>query len=420
MSLSLGINLAITGQNGGGGVVHPAPTQRQLIASFCAEPNLAPTLMAAGGSYTANQIRNGHVIGPANCRDPIIHDIQIRINSGGGAEVSSPAATSIWRRALEQGATTTPATYDAGAISKDMLAGGKIATDIIPVPGNLLAAGSSIFTRATRTVKNAGTGVFDPALDNINGMNMNGPSSQGFRTVGGAQVNGNGAMNASGSGGGNTCWPWMISGIPDVPMAAGRVVGDSIAQYLNDTNTSTTGGYIKRALNNVNGVVMPWMFCALDANKMQNNTPALAPLQWTDIEYLTWLMMQCSTNDVAASRSLVQMQTDFIACSTKTKTTIGPYGLPVLMLASCCLNRGTFTGAMNTVKSDFNTWLLAGAGGYCDGAYDGRPYQGDPAGYSDNIHPTTTDHINMAGPLATFMTPFLDPYYRPPGYVSMV
>ncbi|QIG71421.1 SGNH/GDSL hydrolase family protein [Rhizobium phage RHph_TM39] len=409
--------ILINPRNNNRPLVRPTPTKRQLVASWCATPNLAPSLMASGGSYTANQVRNAHKIGRANIKDLRIQDIQARLTPGSGAEVASPAATSIWRRAIEIGSTTYPATY-SGAISKDLVSGGLIETDNIV--GAFALANSQIFTRGTRTVKNATTGVFDPALDNINGVNMVGPSSQGFRTVGGAQVNSVGAMNASGSGGGNAVWPWMITGIPDVPMAACRVIGDSIAQYLNDTNTGTTGGYIKRGLNNINGETFVWQFAAVDANKMQLQTPALAPLQWVNLDLLTCVILQCITNDIAANRTLAAIKADFISIATAVKNTIGPYGLPLLMVAVCCLNRGTFTGAQNTVKNDYNNWILSGADGYCDVAIDMRPYQGDPNSYpSDTIHPGQTDHANMAPYFAAAMAPMLDPYWVPPNYVRL-
>lgn len=375
--------------------------------------------MAAGGSYDTNHLRNGHQVGSSGAYDLMIHDEQIRINSGGGAEVASPAATSTFWRAIEINGVTYPATYDGGAANKDMLSGGRIATDVIP--GAIAQANSQIISRGSRRVKNATTGVFTPASDNINGINMVGPLSQGFRTVGGLQVNGVGAMNASGSGGGNALWPRMVSGIPFFPMAAGWIIGDSITQYLADANTAAAGGFAKRALNNVNGQVIPWMISALDAAKMQNMTPALAPLTWAYIQYVTFVMLCSSTNDIAANRTIDQLKADFIAIATKVKTTIGPYGLPVLMVATCCLNRGTFTGAQNVVKNAYNDWILAGADGYCDIAFDGRPYQGDVTTYpNDEIHPGPTNHAAIAAPLSTVLAPLLNPRYRPPGYVSMV
>ncbi|WP_210258856.1 hypothetical protein [Rhizobium sp. WYCCWR 11152] len=392
-----------------GGV--PAPTQRQLIASFTSVPNLAPITMNSGGSYTVNQMRVGHDVGRANCRNIRIQDVQFRVNPGAGTELSTPVATSTWRRALEIGSTTYVATYDGGAATKDLVAGGLIETDTIPTA--VAAANSRIFVRGVRTV-------VDPTTGQINGVNMNAPASQGFRTVGGNQIAGNGAMNNSGSGGGNVVWPYLITGIPDIPMACGKVVGDSIGQYLNDTNTSTTGGFIKRGLQNVNGEVIPWQFQGVDANKMQLQTPTLAPLQQQGLELLTFVIMQCITNDINANHTLAQVKADFIEIATRVKTTIGPYGLPVLMIGLACLNRGPFTGAQNTVKNDYNNWLGAGADGYCDVYIDLRPYQGDTALYTDGIHPRSADHIAMATPFAAAMAPMLDPYYRPPGYVSLV
>ncbi|MGO8269239.1 hypothetical protein ACC862_24055 [Rhizobium ruizarguesonis] len=411
-AFSLGLNAALRR----GGV--PRILRRQLVATFCGEPNLAPTLMAAGGSYDTNNLRNGHYVGRSDVYDLMIHDEQIRMNTGGGVEVGSPAATQRMRRALEINGVTYPATYDGGAIYKDCLTGGRIATDVIA--GAAATAGSQIITRGSRTVFNATTGVFTPASDFINGINMVGPLSQGFRTIGNAQVNGVGTMNASGSGGGNALWPRMVSGFASIPMAACWVIGDSLTQYLADLNTATAGGFAKRALNNVNGEVIPWMISALDGAKMQNMVPLLAPLTWSYISYVTFVMLCTITNDVAANRTIEQIKADFIAIATKVKTTIGPYGLPVLMVACCCLNRGTFTGAQNVVKNAYNDWILAGADGYCDVAFDGRPYQGDVNTYpNDTIHLGPTNHADVAAPLAETLEPLLDPMWQPDGYVRM-
>ncbi|MBY5570821.1 hypothetical protein HFO55_26915 [Rhizobium leguminosarum] len=61
-------------------------------------------------------------------------------------------------------------------------------------------------------------------------------------------------------------------------------------------NTSTTGGFIMRGLQNVNGEVIPWQFQGVDANKMQLQTPTMAPLQQQGLELLTFVIMQCITN----------------------------------------------------------------------------------------------------------------------------
>jgi hypothetical protein len=203
-------------------------------------------------------------------------------------------------------------------------------------------------------------------------------------------------------------------------MAACKAIIDSIGQYLYDSNTATSQGMIARALQNVAGEVIPWQKQGVDANKMTLQTPTAAPLQQNGLELLTFVIEQCATNDIAASRSLAQLQADFIAISTVVKNTIGPYGNPVLMVGLACLNRGTFTGAMNTVKNAYNDWLAAGADGYCDVYIDLRPSQGDPATYpNDTIHPGPTNHANMAVDLAAALVPLLDPFWVPLNYVRL-
>jgi hypothetical protein len=417
MSMSLSLGLAITNQSSGAGVVHPTPTQRQLIASFNGVPNLAVTAMQSGGAYTANQGRVGHDVGRGGVQanSVRVQDVQFLVTPGTGIEASSPAAAgsdSIWRRAIEISTTTYVATYAGSAQSAAMPAGGNIETDDITHPA--ITAGTRIFTRFVRNLS-------DPTTGFINGINMNGPASQGFRTIGGNQIAANGALNSSGSGGGNAVWPYMLTGIPLIPMAAARVGIDSIGQYKDDTNTSTTQGYIARGLQNVAGEFFPWQKQGIDGQKIANMTPTATPLQQLSLNRVTVYILQAVTNDIAANRTLAQLKADFTAIAQVVKTTVGPYGLPVLMVGLCCLNRGTFTGAQNTVKTDYNDWLIAGADTYCDLAIDLRPYQGDPLTYpNDTVHPGPTDHANMATPFAAAMAPFLDPYYRPPGYVSFL
>jgi hypothetical protein len=400
----------------GGQIVEPpfVPYKRQLITAWSGMQNSAPIGMQSGGAYTLNQGRTRGQIGNANCRDIAFHDMQAYMTPGSGLIVDGPPNGATIRRAIEVGTTTTLGLYGGSSAGVLMSPGGRAVSDILNMT---LAAESQPYFRFTRAVPT-------PASDTLSGFNMNAPGSQGFRTIGGSQLGGNGTMNNSGSGSGPALWPWMVSGIPDVMMSAFRVIGDSIAQYLNDTNTSTTGGYIKRGMASVGGHPAVWQYVVIDGNRQAQMIPSVSPQALLDLEYMSHVIMECITNDIAAGTDFATIQQRFISFATQVKTTLGPYDLPVMMIAMCCLNRSGFTGAMNTIKNQYNDWILAGAiwngRRYCDYAIDMRPYQGDPALYSDGTHPRTADHIAMSIPFAEALVPCMNPRWRPIGYDNFI
>ncbi|MEH2700529.1 hypothetical protein GFL93_12880 [Rhizobium leguminosarum bv. viciae] len=398
--MMLGLGLSITQQRGGGGgVVHPTPTQIQIVASHTGIPSGTTQKTV---TYVSNQGRLGHDIGNANVSNIQIWDGQFRLTPGSGAEVSSPAADCTWQRSVETGAVTTRVTYDGGSNTKVISLGGLMTSDVIP--GVTWTKNTRYYTRFYRTVP------LD--ADSFSTMTLNGPASQGFRTSVTSQLMGNGALNASGTGGGPAIWPFMITGIPDVPMPACVVVGDSIGHYLNDTNTSTTQGFLSRAFANVGGFVFPMHKQTIDANSINNQEIADAPLQKQIWPYATDLFIQLGTNDIAGSASLATMQARFSDLATYARGLTGPYGFRLRIHASSIIPRGTFTGAMNTVRTDYNAWLAAGGGGLVDKYHDINAAAGDYNTYpSDLIHPGPTDHANMAAVVAANMIPFLDPYY---------
>jgi lysophospholipase L1-like esterase len=381
------------------GAVRPAPVNHQLIASFTAVPNGA--VVQKTSSYIANQGRNGHDIGNANCSRIKIVDVQFRINPGSGQELSSPAATCTWQRSVETGTITSRATWLASTTA-DTPAGGMIISDEINVTW---AKNTRYYTRFYRTVPGD--------TDSFSVITLNGPSSQGFRSSSGNQLMSNGSMNTSGTGGGPAIWPALILGIPDVPMPAVCIVGDSIATYLNDTNTSTTQGFLARAMQNVNGVVFPWHKQTIDANTLGNQQLAVAPLQRQLWPYCTDLLIQLGTNDIANSASLATMKTRFTDLASYARGIVGPYGFRLRIHATAIIPRGTYDASKNTVRSDYNAWLAAGADGLVDQYHDTNTAAGDFTTYpSDQIHPGPTDHANMAAVIAANMVPYLDPYYK--------
>lgn len=379
------------------------PTNYQLVGTSVGVPNLLP--IAMGGSNTSNQYRIGHDIGPANISRMQIMDAQFRIVNGSGVEASSPLADSTNQRRLEIGTKTFQATYDGvGNVSKVLSAGGLIRSD--DIVGAYAPAGTRVFTRGYRTVP--------LVTDSVGGVELNGPASQGFRTTGANQIAGNGSLNNSGTDSGPAAWPFLLLGVPDRPMGAVMGKGDSILEYLNDTNTSTTQGFFTRTFNNVGGQFFPWHKQAVNANKLSQQIPANSPLQLQALPYVTVCHIQLGTNDLAANADLPTMKANFIALATAVKNTTGPYGLPVLVVSTTIIRRTTFTGAQNTVKDAYNLWLMSGADGYSDFCVDIIAAAGDPTNYTDGIHPRSVDHANIAIQFSAAMLPFLvDPLYRP-------
>lgn len=377
------------------------PVNYQLVGTSCGVPNLLPVAMGTGNLN--NQYRVGHDIGPANISRMQIMDAQFRITNGSGVEVSSPLADSTNQRRIEVGIKTFQATYDGvGNASKVLSAGGLIRSD--DIVGAYAPAGIRVFSRGYRTVP--------LETDTFGGVELNGPASQGFRTAGGNQIASNGALNASGTSSSPAAWPFLLLGIPDRPMGAILGKGDSILEYLNDTNTSTTQGFFTRTFNNVGGQFFPWHKQAVNANKLGVQIPTLAPLQLQAVPFVTLVHIQLGTNDIAASVDLATMKANFIALATAIKSTIGPYGLPVQVITTTIIRRTTFTGAQNTVKDAYNLWLMAGADGYSDFCVDIISAAGDPVNYTDGIHPRSVDHGNIAVQFSAAMIPFLnDPTY---------
>jgi lysophospholipase L1-like esterase len=382
------------------GIVRPKPINHQLIASFTSVPNGAPVQMTS--SYTANQGRNGHDIGNANCSRVKILDAQFRITPGSGLEAASPAATSTWQRSVELGSTTIRVNY-GGSTSATLDTGGMLVSD--EITGLTFPKNTRIYTRFYRTVP------LD--TDSLSVITLNGPSSQGFRTVSGNQLMSNGSLNNSGTGSGPAVWPMMILGIPDAPLASVVIVGDSIATYLNDTNTSTTQGFLTRAFQNVNGLIVPWHKQTIDANSLNNQEIADAPLQKQVWKYATDILIQLGTNDIASGASLATMKARFTDIAGYGRTLTGPYGFRPRIHATAIIPRGTFSGAQNTIRTDYNTWLAAGADGLVDQYYDTNAAAGDFTTYpSDQIHPGSSVHADMAAVVAAGFVPYLDPYYK--------
>ncbi|QND42943.1 hypothetical protein HB770_20755 [Rhizobium leguminosarum bv. viciae] len=115
---------------------------------------------------------------------------------------------------------------------------------------------------------------------------------------------------------------------------------------------------------------------------------------------------------LSGGASLATIQGYFADIANGARAITGPYGNRLRVHATSIIPRGTFSGAQNTIRTDYNTWLAGGAGGICDKYHDVNAAVSDYNTYpSDTIHPGPTDHANMAAVVAANMVPFLDPYY---------
>ncbi|MGR9056097.1 SGNH/GDSL hydrolase family protein [Rhizobium leguminosarum] len=369
-------------------------------------PNGPPVALA--GSNTNGQGRNGHVVGPSKVKNIVIVDAHAYVAPGSGQEFNSPANTMTWQRAYEKlTGINTPvrALYDGGS------------TTHVSNPGELIFSDAHATMEWDADTTNY-TGFYRTVplvTDTMSAVTNNGVGSAGFRTTGGSQLlrAGGGVLNNSGTTSGPACPPAMVLGIPYVPMACVIGVVDSIGYFKDDTNTSSTQGFFSRAMRNVNGHCFPWHKQGIDANKIQNQMVAVAPVQKLLWPYVTDIFIQLGTNDIAASADLATMKARFSDLATYARNIVGPYGRYLRVHASSIIPRGTFTGAMNTVRSDYNAWLAAGADGLVDKYHDINAAAGDYTTYpNDQIHPGPTQHAAMAAVVSANMVPYADPYFQ--------
>jgi hypothetical protein len=386
----------------GGGVVPPAPTQPQLIASMTGIPNGAPV---AFGAYTRAVGRNGHTTGKASASSIQIVDVAFRVLSGSGQEVSTPANNFDLQRAIEVAGVTTRATY-GGQNVRTVAPGDIVISDV--VTGITLPADGIFQTRWE--------GVVPLSTDSFAAIGLVGPDSQGFRTNSASPLMSTGALNASGTGAGPARWPALILGVPSEPMASVVAPVDSIGSYLNDLNNSTAQGAWTRAFSNIGGHVVPLHKQGVQANSMSQQSVANAPLQKLLWKYHTDLFMQLGTNDIpgltgTTAERLAVLQGRFSNIVNHARSTIGPYGYRLRIHASSIIPRDWGDANREAVRLAYNGWLAAGADGLVDKFYDLEAAAGPYSSYSDGIHPPTASHIAMAAVIAEGFAPFVDPYY---------
>lgn len=224
----------------------------------------------------------------------------------------------------------------------------------------------------------------------------------------------------------------IIVGIPTKPMVSVCILGDSIATGTGDTVDNASGaiGYPARGLVSVHGFSMPWLWETVGSDLFSENLLTNAPLKRALWQYVTHLICELGTNDIAAATSLATMQGYATGIWQAAKRVIGPYGKP-LTVAQCLMTpRTTSTDSWATaanqtpvagfavggVRDQFNAWVKTQVGGgLLDAFVDPNQYVEDPAVPGvwltngtpnvptiDGLHPTQAYHILAAQAVNTW------------------
>lgn len=407
MSMMIGLNLALTGQNGGGGSAPFVPTQPQLVATFTGIPNGSFVQMGSGNVRALG--RSQHRSGRVKATNLRLLDSLIYLSTN-GAEAASATLNTL-KRAIEIGGVTTQALY-AGANSIAISGSTQALSDVI---GSIeLPPDTDFFARWEKTLP----------LDtnSLIGHALVGPGTgQGFRTTGASQLLGTGAMNSSGTGAGPQLWPDGIFGIPISPMSAVCIVGDSIGNYREDANTGAGGGAWARALNSILGSAVPWMKQTQNGHTFGNASFANAPLQKTQWQYVTDIFIELSTNSMPASGTvaarLATLQAGWLDLANGARAITGPYGRRLRVHFFDMIKRDSYEldSTQHDTRLAYNAWGAAFADGKADAYYNTDSVVTVPVG-SDGIHPASSVHIAAASDvIVPGYIPFLDPFYFPFG-----
>lgn len=403
MTLSLSLGLTIGGN--GGGSAPFIPTQPQLVATYCGIPNGSFVQMGTGNVRGLG--RSGHRSGGVLARNLQILDSLILLGTNGAESTS--ATLNTLQRAIEISGVTTRALYSA-ANSIGISGSTQALSDII---GSLeLPPDTDFFTRWEKAL---------PADTNsLIGHALVGPSGQGFRTSGASQLMGTGVLNSSGTSAGPQIWPNGILGVPDSPMSAVCIVGDSIGNYREDANTAAGGGAWVRALNNINGSgrAVPWMKQTQNGHTFGNASFGSAPLQKTQWQYVTDIFIELSTNSMPSSGTvaerLLSLQNGWLNLANGARAITGPYGRRLRVHFFDMIKRDTFDATQESTRLAYNAWGASFADGKADAYCNTDSVVTSPVG-ADGIHPASSVHIAMAPVIVAGYTPFLDPFYFPFG-----
>lgn len=395
-----------------------APFREQIVATRNGVNNAARLGTDNGRSDTQLLGRKRHSVGRYPVQGLRLGYGQYYITGGVGDVAIANAATFECGVELETPIAVTVPCIFAGARV------GNIGVDIPaiftePLAGIDVAAGGTFWSRTNYIVAAAAMTI--PGSASI--VSALGGEVGYLSPAGPTQVPATGAMTLPAGGTGyNPIPPLVILGIPTGPTPAVLGLGDSIMAGNNDTVDFTTAalGFFERGLESVNGFAVPWHLQAVGGHSLQKanlDTGWRGRSLW---HYVTHLFCNMATNDIAAGRTLLQIQTDAISLWTAAKRTISPYGKPLKTAAQMVLTRTTSTDSWATainqtpvagftpggLADQYNAWLLTQVGGpLLDATIDWRPAVQDTATAkwlvngaanfmtNDGVHPSQVGHI---------------------------
>lgn len=379
--------------------------------------------LGTDNSRTDTQLsgRKRHKIGRYSVQGLQLAYGQWYLTGGVGDVAIANAAT--FECAIEQTtpiAVTVPCIFAGarvGAIGADIPF---VVTD--PVAGVDIPAGGTFWTR-TNYVVAASSMVIGATASIVSAL---GGESGYLSPSGPSQVPATGALTSPAGGTGyNPAAPALILGRPTGPTPAVLGLGDSIMAGNNDDIDFTTAayGFFERGLEDVNGYAVPWHLQAVGGHSMQKaqiDTGWRGRSAW---QYVTAWYCNMGTNDIAAGRSLAQMQADAIRLWTSAKATLSPYGRPLKTAHSTALTRTTSSDSWATLANQtpvagfepggqadlWNAWLLTQVGGgLLDALIDFRSLLQNTtlakwlvtgaANYmtNDGVHPSSVGHVAAA------------------------
>ncbi|MBY3228549.1 hypothetical protein [Rhizobium laguerreae] len=407
MALSPNLIAALVGAGVISGGPPFVPTQPQLVANFTGIKNGTFVQMGTGNVRALG--RSQHRSGRVRAKNLRFLDTLVYLGTNGVE--SSSATINTLKRAIEIGGVTTQALY-AGLSSIDIAGSAQALSDIIGAIE--LPPDTDFFARWEKTV----------ALDtqSLIAHALVGPGTgQGFRTPGASQLLGTGSMNSSGTSAGPQFWPDGIFGVPVSPMSAVGIIGDSVGNYREDANSGSGGGAWARALNDILGSAVPWMKQTQNGHTFGNASFANAPLQKAQLQYVTDVFIELSTNSMPASGTvaarLASLQAGWLDIANGCRAIIGPYGKRLRVHFFDMIKRDAYEldATQHDTRLAYNAWGAAFADGKADAYYPTDSVVTVPVG-SDGIHPAQAVHVQIASDvIVPGYIPFLNPFYFPRG-----
>ena len=329
-------------------------------------------------------------------------------------EIDPPSGIVV-EAAIEYSGTTTRLTF--GGLNSTTIAAGQ--TEVVSDAVTLSIPQNVDYYVRFRAAATAGTVLWRRGQ-------ANGSSSAqmvAHSDTGTNQVMGTGSLATPSGGSGSAStglhFPGIISAGTHKAVA---IYGDSIAEGTNNDNPpeANTGaiGFLTRGLTSVNGFRVPWVNLARGGERAQTlatDNGKRIPL----CAYASHIIVQHGSNDIAASRTLAQLQADYetIIDALRAENS-GAEIWSVLLLPRVSGTYLTLAGQTpvagfeaSGIRDQFNTWLIAQTGSLIDGVIDvnshgALPGLADPTDPNkwavdvqltvDGTHPNTTAHIRAA------------------------